>query len=90
MGTTTTRSVIRFYKPAATHKISYCTTAKINKYSTIVLNGNLTYWSLFHKNKPKTDEFKIISINHHFSINSIAGVYGSVFHSAIKESSHFI
>ena len=42
LGTTATRSVIRYWHPSKPKTIGFCTTAKFNEYETLDPNGELS------------------------------------------------
>ena len=42
LGTTATRSVIRYYHPSRPNTIEYCTTARFNEYETLDNDGKIS------------------------------------------------
>ena len=42
VGTTATRSVIKYWNPSKPNIIGYCTTAKFNEYETLDSNGEMS------------------------------------------------
>ena len=63
LGTTVTRSVIRYWNPSKPKQIGYCTTARFNERSTIAPNGSLSYGSMISQSMPKPASFETLIVN---------------------------
>ena len=66
LGTTATRSVIRYWNLFKPKQIGYCTTARFNERSTIAPNDSLSYGSMISQSMPKPTSFETLIVNNKY------------------------
>ena len=64
MGTTTTRSVIRYWNPCSPRTIGYCTTSRFNEHSTLTPDDKISYGSMFSQHIDAPINIEITEVNH--------------------------